>query len=50
MEKQFGMDSLAYYKINTFSKDTSIQKGISEIRKATGWAKKQKRRVGLAQK
>lgn len=42
MEKQFGMDSLAYYKINTFSKDTSIQKGISEIRKATGWAKNKK--------
>jgi hypothetical protein len=42
MEKQFGMDSLAYYKINTFSKDTSIQKGISEIRKATGWVKNKK--------
>lgn len=42
MEKQFGMDSLAYYKINTFSKDTSIQKGISEIRKATGWIKNKK--------
>jgi len=39
MEKQFGLDSLAYYKVNTFSKDTSVQKGISEIRKATGWAK-----------
>jgi LytS/YehU family sensor histidine kinase len=36
------MDSLAYYKINTFSKDTSIQKGISEIRKATGWVKNKK--------
>ena len=35
MEKQFGMDSLAYYKINTFSKNTSIQKEITEIRKAT---------------
>lgn len=42
MEKQFGMDSLAYYKINTFSKDTSVQKGISEIKKATGWAKNKK--------
>ena len=42
MEKQFGLDSLAYYKVNTFSKDTSVQKGISEIRKATGWAKNKK--------
>ncbi len=42
MEKQFGMDSLAYYKINTFSKDTSVQKGISEIKKATGWSKNKK--------
>jgi two-component system LytT family sensor kinase len=39
MEQQFGMDSLAYYKINTFSKDTSVQKGISEIKKSTGWAR-----------
>ncbi len=42
MEKQFGMDSLAYYKVNTFSKDTSVQKGISEIKKATGWSKNRK--------
>ena len=42
MEKQFGLDSLAYYKVNTFSKDTTVQKGISEIRKATGWAKNKK--------
>ena len=42
MEKQFGMDSLAYFKINTFSKDTSIQKGISEIKKSTGWVKNKK--------
>ena len=42
MEKQFGLDSLAYYKINTFSKDTTVQKGISEIKKATGWAKNKK--------
>lgn len=42
MERQFGLDSLAYYKVNTFSKDTSVQKGISEIRKATGWAKNKK--------
>lgn len=42
MERQFGLDSLAYYKVNTFSKDTSVQKGISEIRKATGWVKNKK--------
>jgi two-component system LytT family sensor kinase len=42
MEQQFGMDSLAYYKISTFSKDTSVQKGISEIKKATGWARNKK--------
>ena len=42
MEKQFGMDSLAYYNVNTFSKDTSVQKGISEIKKATGWVRNKK--------
>lgn len=42
MEREFGLDSLAYYKINTFSKDTSVQKGISEIKKSTGWAKNKK--------
>ncbi|MFZ1452526.1 MAG: histidine kinase [Ferruginibacter sp.] len=42
MEKQFGMDSLAYYRIAAFSKDTSVQKGISEIKKATGWSKNKK--------
>ncbi len=42
MEKEFGLDSLAYFKINTFSKDTSVQKGILEIKKATGWAKNKK--------
>lgn len=39
MEKQFGLDSIAYYKDNAYNKDTSVKKGISEIRKATGWAK-----------
>ncbi len=42
MEREFGLDSLAYYKINTFSKDTSVQKGISEIKKNTGWVKNKK--------
>ncbi|MBK7558013.1 MAG: histidine kinase [Chitinophagaceae bacterium] len=39
MEKQFGLDSIAYFKDNAYNKDTSVKKGISEIRKATGWAK-----------
>jgi hypothetical protein len=42
MEQQFGLDSLAYYKINTFTKDTSVKKGISEIKKTTGWARNKK--------
>ncbi len=39
MESQFGMDSLAYYKVNLFSKDSTIKKGISEIKKTTGWVR-----------
>ena len=39
MEKQFGLDSIAYYKDNTFINDSSIKKGISEIKKTTGWAR-----------
>jgi len=42
MEQQFGMDSLAYYKIGAFSHDSSVQKGISEIKKATGWSRNKK--------
>ncbi len=42
MEREFGLDSLAYYKINTFSKDTSVKKGISEIKKTTGWVRNKK--------
>ncbi len=42
MENQFGLDSIAYYKVNTFNKDTSIKKGISEIRKTTGWVRNKK--------
>ncbi|MBK8609839.1 MAG: histidine kinase [Chitinophagaceae bacterium] len=42
MESDFGMDSIAYFKENTFLKDSSIKKGISEIKKATGWAKNKK--------
>ncbi|HEX2682893.1 MAG TPA: histidine kinase [Ferruginibacter sp.] len=42
MEKQFGLDSLAYYKDNTFLNDNSIKKGVSEIKKATGWVRNKK--------
>ncbi len=42
MEKQFGLDSVAYYKGSAFAKDTSIKKGISEIKKATGWVRNKK--------
>ncbi len=42
MEKQFGLDSIAYYKENTFLKDTSIKKGITEIKRTTGWARNKK--------
>jgi len=39
MEKEFGLDLIAYYKDNAFNRDTSVRKGISEIKKATGWAR-----------
>ncbi len=42
MESQFGMDSLAYYKVNIFSKDSTVKKGISEIKKSTGWVRNKK--------
>ena len=42
LEKQLGLDSIAYYKDNAFGKDTSVKKGISEIKKSTGWAKNKK--------
>ena len=42
MEKQFGLESLAYYKDNTYINDTSVKKGISEIKKATGWVRNKK--------
>jgi two-component sensor histidine kinase len=41
MEKQFGLDSIAYYKNNAFANDSSVKKGISEIKK-TGWARNKK--------
>ena len=42
MEKQFGLESIAYYKDAVINKDTSIKKGIIEIRKTTGWARNKK--------
>ena len=42
MEKQFGLTSHAYYKDNTYINDSSVKKGISEIKKATGWVKNKK--------
>ena len=39
MEKQFGLESLAYYKDNTYINDSSVKKGISEIKKTTGWVR-----------
>ena len=42
MEKEFGLDSIAYYKQDAFIKDSSVKKGVLEIKKATGWAKNKK--------
>lgn len=41
MEAQYGLDSIAYYKNETISNDSSIKKGISEIKK-TGWSRNKK--------
>lgn len=42
MELQFGLNSNAYYKENNFIKDSSIKKGVSEIKKTTGWYRNKK--------
>ncbi len=42
MEEQYGMSSINYYKDESLGKDSSIKKGISEIRKATGWYRDKK--------
>ncbi len=42
MEEQLGLSSLAYYKDKSFLNDSSIQKGISEIKKTTGWSRDKK--------
>jgi len=42
METQFGLDSIPYYKDLAISKDSSILKGVSEIKKNTGWSRNKK--------
>jgi len=42
MEQQLGLDSIPYYKDLAVSKDSSILKGVSEIKKNTGWARDKK--------
>lgn len=42
MEAQFGMDSVAYFKKEELAKDSSIKKGIAEIKKSTGWWRNKK--------
>lgn len=37
MEHQFGLSSLAYYQDANLVTDSTIKKGISEIKKNTGW-------------
>ncbi|HNU87032.1 MAG TPA: histidine kinase [Ferruginibacter sp.] len=37
MEEQYGLTSLTYYKDPNLITDSSIKKGISEIKKNTGW-------------
>jgi len=39
LEAQYGLDSIAYYKDLSISNDSSIKKGISEIKKTTGWSR-----------
>ena len=42
MESQFGLDSIPYYKEVAISRDSSILKGVSEIKKNTGWSRNKK--------
>lgn len=39
MEAQYGLDSITYYKNPSLGKDSSIIKGVAEIRKTTGWSR-----------
>lgn len=42
MEKQYGLTSLAYYRDPELVTDSTIKKGISEIKKNTGWYRNKK--------
>ncbi|HRI23205.1 MAG TPA: histidine kinase [Ferruginibacter sp.] len=42
MEEQYGLTSLTYYKDPNLITDSSIKKGISEIKKTTGWYRNKK--------
>ena len=42
MEEQFGLTSLAYYRDPSLITDSTIKKGISEIKKTTGWIRNKK--------
>jgi two-component system, LytTR family, sensor kinase len=42
MEAQFGLDSIPYYKDTSYTKDSSVRKGVFEIKKATGWSRNKK--------
>lgn len=42
MEEQLGLNTLTYYKDKALLGDSSIQKGISEIKKTTGWSRNKK--------
>ena len=42
MEEQYGLSSLVYYQDASFITDSTIKKGISEIKKTTGWYRNKK--------
>ncbi len=42
MEVQYGLSTMAYYQDPSLIKDSSIRKGIFEIRKTTGWYRNKK--------
>jgi uncharacterized membrane protein YhaH (DUF805 family) len=42
METQYGLDSIPYYKELDIAQDSSILKGVAEIKKNTGWSRNKK--------
>jgi len=42
MEEQYGLTSLAYYREPSLITDSTIKRGISEIKKTTGWVRNKK--------